>query len=92
MVKTVNIDLRHVSGLAKLKIEEDKLSEFERQMEHILGMVDGLPEIEGKFKVDEKNVMSLRPDEIVPSLSRDEVLENAPQKQAGCIVVPKTVT
>ena len=35
--------------------------------------------------------MQLRQDEIRPSLKRDQLLQNAPQTQAGCVVVPKVV-
>ena len=35
--------------------------------------------------------MTLREDVVEPSLPRDEVLKNAPQVVAGCVVVPKTV-
>ena len=33
----------------------------------------------------------LREDEIIPSYSRDEILKNAPVREAGCFSVPKTV-
>lgn len=87
----MKIDVKHIASLAKLQVGDDEIPMLEDQMKYILGMVDNLPEIDGVIAVDKKNVMSLRPDEVVPSLSRDEVLANAPQKQAGCIVVPKTV-
>jgi len=35
--------------------------------------------------------MALREDEVRPSFPRGEILANAPQTEAGCIVVPKTV-
>ena len=40
----------------------------------------------GTLKNEIKNV--LREDEVKPSYSRDEILKNAPAKEAGCIVVP----
>lgn len=88
----MKIDVRHIAKLAKLRLDEDKISQFEQQMQDILGMVEHLPEIEkGDIFVDPENAMVLRPDEVMPSLARDEVLQNAPQSQAGCIVVPRTV-
>lgn len=88
----MKIDVRHIAKLAKLQLDDDKIPVFEKQMEDILGMVENLPKITGEsFAVDPDNVMTLRQDEVLPSLSRDDVLKNAPQKQAGCIVVPKTV-
>ena len=38
-----------------------------------------------------EDTMTLREDVVEPSLPRDEVLKNAPQVAAGCVVVPKTV-
>lgn len=88
----MKIDVRHIAKLAKLKLDEEKIPMFERQMEDILGMVEGLPEIsENEKPTDTDNVMELRPDTVGKSLARDELLRGAPQKQAGCIVVPKTV-
>lgn len=90
----MKIDLKHIAKLAKLQLDEDKIPMLEKQMEDILGMVENLPpisDISGGGGPDVGNVMVLRPDEIMPSLTRDEVLANARQKQAGCIVVPKTV-
>lgn len=87
----VKIDVKRIASLAKLRLDDEKIPLFEKQMADILGMVEDLPEINDSVVFDAQNVMTLRPDEIMPSLSRDEVLQNAPKKQAGCIVVPKTV-
>lgn len=87
----MKIDVKRIASLAKLQLDDDKIPMLEKQMEDILGMVEDLPEISGGVGVDMKNVMALRPDKIMPSLPRDEALANAPKKQAGCIVVPKTV-
>lgn len=88
----MKIDVRHIAKLAKLELDDDKIPMFEKQMEDILGMVENLPKIDGeRLAVDPNNAMTLRPDEILPSLPRGDVLKNAPQNQAGCIVVPKTV-
>ena len=61
-------------------------------MQAILAMVEHLPEIEGAAKaVDTENTMELRADEVIPSASREDMLMNAPQVAAGCIVMPKVV-
>lgn len=88
----MQIDMKHVAKLARLRIEEDQFEKFEKQMQDIIAMVENLPEISGSdFGVDPSNPMQLRKDEITSSLRRDEVLKNAPEVKAGCIVVPKTV-
>lgn len=88
----MKIDVRHTAALAKLRLDEDKIEQFAAQMQDIVSMVEQLPEIDSELTLaDRSNPMLLRADEIGPSLTRDELLGNAPQKQAGCIVVPKTV-
>lgn len=88
----MKIDVRHVAALAKLRLPEDQIERFESQMEDMLNMVERLPPAgDGAVEVDPLNIMELRPDIPGQSLGREEFLALAPQKQAGCVVVPKTV-
>lgn len=88
----MQIDIQNVAKLARLRIEDEKLPKFQKEMEAILQMVENLPDIsDGDISVDPSNPMELRKDVIIPSLKRDEILKNAPQTTAGCIVVPKTL-
>jgi len=92
----MSIDVRHLAKLARLRIEDDKLAKFEKDMESIVAMVEQLPEISGEnsnaWGLDPEHPMKLRKDiEGTDKLSRNELLANAPKMQAGCVVVPKTV-
>jgi aspartyl-tRNA(Asn)/glutamyl-tRNA(Gln) amidotransferase subunit C len=88
----MEINIKHIAKLAKLSLPEEKLEKFEADMMDILGMVENLPELTQEAKlVDENNTMDLREDVAIPSLSRDDILMNAPQAAAGCIVMPKVV-
>ncbi|MDE6149731.1 MAG: Asp-tRNA(Asn)/Glu-tRNA(Gln) amidotransferase subunit GatC [Ruminococcus sp.] len=88
----MNIDIKHIAKLSRLRIEEDKIKEFETQMQNIVNMVEKLPDIDEKMILDESNPMILRKDEAVTDkYSRQELMANAPQVKAGCLVVPKTV-
>lgn len=88
----MEIDVRHIAKLAKLRIPEDKIGQFEHELSDIVGMVEKLPAISGDANLlDPSNTMELRADAVKPSLARDEVLKNAPKAAAGCFVVPKTV-
>lgn len=88
----MNIDIRHIAKLARLRIEDEKLEKFEKDMQSIVAMVDRLPDIEEELTLDRENAMALREDVAVPDkFTRDELMANAPQVQAGCLVVPKTV-
>ena len=88
----MKIDIRHIAKLSKLSIPEDQIERFEEEMQAILSMVEHLPEIEGSaIAVDTTNTMELREDVVIPSASREDMLMNAPQTAAGCIVMPKVV-
>lgn len=89
----MSIDVKHLAKLARLRIEDDKLAKFEKDMESIVGMVEQLPEVSGDaWNLDPNHPMKLREDtEGTDKLPRAELLANAPQMQAGCVVVPKTV-
>lgn len=89
----MKIDIRHIAKLARLKIEDDKLEKFENDMESIVNLVENMPDVEGPLVLlDVGNPMTLREDKAVMNkFKRDELLANAPEVQAGCLVVPKTV-
>ena len=88
----MNIDIKHIAKLARLKISDDELSKFEGEMQNIVNMVENLPDIDDELVLDEKNPMILREDKAVTDkYTRQELMANAPQVKAGCLVVPKTV-
>ena len=89
----MSIDVQHLAKLARLRIEDDKLAKFEKDMESIVAMVEQLPEVSGDASgLDPDHPMKLREDvESTDKLTRNELLANAPKMQAGCVVVPKTV-
>mgnify|MGYP004690309081 FL=1 len=88
----MNIDIKHIAKLARLRIEDDQLDKFESEMENIVGMVEKLPDIQDEMTLDPDNPMILRKDVAVQNkFTRQELMQNAPQVKAGCLVVPKTV-
>lgn len=88
----MNIDIKHIAKLARLRIEDDQLDKFESEMENIVGMVEKLPDIQDEMTLDPDNPMILRKDVAVQvKFTRQELMQNAPQVKAGCLVVPKTV-
>lgn len=88
----MEIDVRHIAKLAKLRIPEEKIEQFEHELSDIVSMVEKLPALSGDANLlDATNTMELRADTIRPSLVREDVLKNAPKAAAGCFVVPKTV-
>ena len=88
----MEIDIKHIAQLARLSIPEEKVEKFQKEMEGIIEMVENLPDLntEGAL-VDPSDTMQLRKDEVQPSFPRDEMLKNAPNTAAGCIVIPRVV-
>lgn len=88
----MKIDIKHVAKLSRLRIEDDKLEKFEKDMESIVNMVNKLPDVDGALDLNPKDIMTLREDKAVTDkFKREELLKNTPEVQAGCLVVPKTV-
>ena len=88
----MEIEVRHIAKLAKLEIPEDQIPKMEQELSSIVSMVEKLPELVSKESLlDRENTMELRPDVVRPSFARDEMLKNAPDTAAGCLMVPKVV-
>jgi len=88
----MTIDVRRVASMAKIRIEESELESYEAKMRAMLEMMEDMPETDGMYEeLVEENAMVLRKDIVEPSLDRDALLSNAPEKNAGCFGVPKTV-
>ncbi len=86
------IDIKHIAKLSRLKIEDNELEAYEKEMQSMIDMVENMPAISDELTVDANNAMALRADELAETkLSRDVILKNAPKVVAGCVVVPKTV-
>ena len=88
----MEVDIKKIAKLSRLRIEPEKVEKFQKEMEDIIAMVENLPDVTvGDLRPREEDRMPLRPDVITDSLPRDEILKNAPETAAGCVVVPKTV-
>ena len=88
----MEIDIKKIAKLSRLAIEPEREEKFQKDMQNIIEMMERLPEMgAGDLSPKVEDAMTLREDEIAPSLPREEVLKNAPQTAAGCVVVPKTV-
>ena len=93
MIKTE--DIEYVAKLAKLKLSEVEKETLVNQMGDIVEFANKISELNTdgvnptNHILDVKN--AFREDEIISSYSRDEILKNAPAKEAGCIVVPNVI-
>ena len=88
-------DVKHIAKLSKLDLTEQVLEKYTNELSSIVDFANELSSInvEGvkptAHILDIKNVF--RKDEVQPSYNREEILKNAPSKDAGCVSVPKVV-
>jgi aspartyl-tRNA(Asn)/glutamyl-tRNA(Gln) amidotransferase subunit C len=88
----MKIDIKHIAKLSRLRVNDDEVEKFTQDMENIVSMIENLPQLDDTGAlVDPTNPMILREDVAEHRFRRDELMQNAPQKKAGCVVVPKVV-
>ncbi len=88
----MKIDMKRLAKLSKLKFSPEEEIKFEKEMENIVNMVEKLPDIDATGAlIDPENPMQMRADVAEKNFNREELLKNAYEVQAGCIVVPKVV-
>jgi aspartyl-tRNA(Asn)/glutamyl-tRNA(Gln) amidotransferase subunit C len=89
----VEIDIERVAHLARIALTDEELAAYSDQLVHILEhaeRVQALP-TEGVEPTSHPLPMvnAFRPDEVTPSLSRDDALAGAPDAEDGYFRVPK---
>lgn len=95
MNKDVNIEISHVALLARLSLTEDEKVKFGSQLNTILEYIGKLNELDTSnipptsHVIDIRNVM--REDIAMPSLSREKILSNAPDRTENFYRVPKII-
>jgi aspartyl-tRNA(Asn)/glutamyl-tRNA(Gln) amidotransferase subunit C len=91
----VEIDIEHVARLARLELTDDEKARLRDQLGVILEAAAKVSEVATDdvpptaYAIPRSNV--LRPDEITPSLTVEEVLSNAPDVEDDRFKVPKVV-
>lgn len=88
----IEIDIAKVAKLAQLELTPEQLDQYQAQLGDILdhaAQVQALP-TEGVAPTHHPLPMvnGFRPDEVTPSLDRDEVLAAAPEAEDGYFRVP----
>ena len=91
----VEIDIEHVARLARLELTDEEKTRLREQLGVILEAAAKVSEVATDdvpptaYAIARSNV--LRPDEITPSLTTDEVLSNAPEVEDDRFKVPRVV-
>lgn len=86
-------DVEYVAKLARLELTADEVKTYTTQLGAILGYAEMLNQLDTDKVEPTLHVLPmsnvLRKDEVTPSMERDRILENAPDKSKGCFRVPK---
>lgn len=86
-------DVRHVAMLARLKLTDEQVVKLQGELSGILDHVAAISNLDladvepTAHAVDVTNVV--RPDVVVPGLSREAALFNAPEQRDGYFLIPR---
>lgn len=88
-------EVKYIAGLARLTLTEKEIELYAQQLSDILGYIEQLNELD----VDNIEPMShvldiinvMREDKQLPSLTREEVMANAPDHDGVHFKVPRVV-
>ena len=93
--KISKAQVEHIAKLAKIGLTPEEISKYEEQLSGILEYVDQLNELDTKTVTPTYQVTGLKnvwqEDEVLPSLSQEEALQNAPLKQNGYFKIKKVL-
>lgn len=89
--------VRYVARLARMKLTDEEVSLFARQLDGILGYVDKLNQ---RLEIQKQTPPmshphiasnSFRADKVKPSLPAEKALANAPQRKGDFFKVPRII-
>jgi aspartyl-tRNA(Asn)/glutamyl-tRNA(Gln) amidotransferase subunit C len=88
-------DVEHIAELARLKFADAEIDGYTEQLNEILNYIEKLNELDTEnveplsHPVEGNNVF--REDGVKPSISTEEALKNAPEKDEQFFIVPKII-
>ena len=89
------IDVEYVARLARLALTAEEVSEYQRQLDQVMGYVQQIRSIDVSgveptaHAIQVRNVF--RKDECVPGLDHERAMANAPLQGDDLFVVPRIV-
>ncbi|TMW71117.1 Asp-tRNA(Asn)/Glu-tRNA(Gln) amidotransferase subunit GatC [Alteribacter natronophilus] len=92
MERITKSQIKHVAHLARLEFSDHEVEMFSEQLDQIINFAEQLNELDTDNVVPTSHVFDvrnvLREDEVKPSLSQEEALENAPAQKDGQMKIP----
>ena len=90
-MKLSRAEVEHIAELAKLELTEEEKIQFCEQLSAILEYAEMLQQLDTEAIPPTATVLPLqnvmRPDEVAPSFSQEDILANAPDAAEGCFRV-----
>ncbi len=86
-------EVKHISLLSRLLFTDEEIETFTKDLDSILEYISKISELNTENIEPTSHVVPLenvmRDDIVKPSLSIEEALQNAPDKESNCFKVPK---
>ena len=94
-MKITKEQVEHVANLARLNLTEEEKELMIKDMEAIIDFANQINELDISNINPTAHVIPInnvfREDVVKPSIDREELLSNAPNKENGCFSVPRIV-
>lgn len=94
-MKITRDEVEHVAKLARLAITEEETERYSQQLSNIMTYIEKLKELDTSQVKPTSHVLPMknvfREDQVRPSLPREEILKNAPDRTEEFFRVPKII-
>ena len=88
-------DVEYIARLTRLELNPEELQRFTGEIDEILGLVEKLKSVSTEEVPPTSHVLPLtnvyREDQTAPSLTTDQALTNAPDREGPFFRVPKVI-
>ncbi|GKT08261.1 Asp-tRNA(Asn)/Glu-tRNA(Gln) amidotransferase subunit GatC [Desulforhabdus sp. TSK] len=93
--KITRQEVRHVAQLARLELSEEEEKQMTAKMNQVLTYMEKLNSLDTSRVPHMTHAIQLqnvfRPDEVLPSMDREQILANAPECDGVSFLVPKVI-
>lgn len=93
MTRITNDEVRHVAKLARLAVSDEEVNTFTNQLEGLLEHFSAISAIDTQGIEPTSHPLAMsnvfRADVVIPSLTQEEVLSNAPAQEQSRFKVPQ---
>jgi len=87
--------VKHISKLARISLDEKKISNLSRDLSSIMKFIEKLNELNTDNTTPLTSIINAslksREDEVLDGKIRDQILKNSPEKNEEFFVVPKVI-